>query len=341
MKKPVELKVLADLVQGEVQGNPRYPIRALNAVDKAGPEEISFLVPGKKVSNLRAGALLVAHDSPLEYPNLVRVDSPAIAFARLLEFFYPGEPFWQGISDQAVISPEARLGREVSVGPFSSVGKDTEIGDGTEIHAGVIIYRRVRIGKGCTLYSNVVIREEVEIGDHVVIHAGAVIGADGFGFQRKKNGKFVKVPQKGRVVIEDHCEIGANVCIDRSTIEETRIGADVKLDNLVQIGHNVRVGNSTAISALTGVAGSARIGRQVTIGGQVGIADHVSIADGTMIAGKTGVTGQVKSKAIIAGYPHKDIRNWRREQVILRNIEAHIQKIRELEDRIAKLEGKQ
>jgi len=174
----------------------------------------------------------------------------------------------------------------------------------------------------------------------VTIQPGAVIGADGFGFTRLSNGQPVKIPQKGKVIIGNNCEIGANTCIDRSTIEETILNDYVKIDNLVQIGHNTKIGKSTAISALSGISGSVEIGENVIMGGQVGIADHIKITDGVMIAARCGVSKNIKNKSIIAGSPHQEIAKWRKSFVIYRNIEKYIEKIKILENKIKKLEEK-
>jgi UDP-3-O-[3-hydroxymyristoyl] glucosamine N-acyltransferase len=268
------------------------------------------------------------------------VPDPQLAFARLLDYFHPRLPFWTGVADNAYISEKAQLAIDVSVGPFSFIGENSQIGDGSEIHAGVAIYNDVTIGRNCLIYSHVVIRENVVIGDRVIIHPGAVIGADGFGFGRAADGSTVKIPQKGRVVIGSGCEIGANTCIDRSTIEETVLEENVKLDNLVQIGHNVRIGRDSAISSQTGISGSTRIGAQVIMGGQVGIADHLQIADGVMIAAKSGVSGSVKTRMVVAGYPHQEIGAWRKNMVLARNLAEMKETLRLLEKKVKKLEEK-
>jgi UDP-3-O-[3-hydroxymyristoyl] glucosamine N-acyltransferase len=204
----------------------------------------------------------------------------------------------------------------------------------------VIIYRDVKIGRDCLIYSQVVIRENVEIGDRVIIHPGAVIGTDGFGYGRNADGTPVKIPQKGKVIIAAGCEIGANTCIDRSTIEETTLAENVKLDNLVQLGHNVRIGKNTIISSQTGISGSTEIGENVVMGGQVGIADHVKIADGVMIAAKSGISGSVKTKMIVAGIPHQEFSAWRKNMVLVRNLADWKEKLRLIEKKIKALEEK-
>lgn len=329
------LNELSQLVGGRLKGDPGFEITSVNSLQKAGPTEIAFSIKDNiDVGPLHAGALVVGKKSPVTYPNLVYVDEPYLAFASLLEFFFPHHRFNREISSNAVVCAGAVLGLGVSIGAYSYVGENTIIAENTEIHSGVKIYHNAKIGKNCIIYSNVVIREEVEIGDNVIIQPGAVIGADGFGFTRLKDGTPVKVPQKGKVIIGNNCEIGANTCIDRSTIEETVLNDYVKTDNLVQVGHNVRIGKFTAISALTGISGSVDVGENVIMGGQVGIADHVTIADGVMIAAKSGISGSVKKRGIVAGIPHQDIRKWRKNHAIFRNLEEYVERIKILENKI-------
>jgi len=337
----INLKDISRLVEGELKGDPDFEIASVNSLYKAGEKEIAFSVKDEiKIETLKAGALVVGKTSRLIYPNLIYVREPYLAFARLLAYFFPHQRFNEGIAEYAYVAPGAVIGKDVSLGAFAYVGENSEIGENTEIHTGVKIYRNVKIGKNCLIYANVVIREDVEIGHHVVIQPGAVIGADGFGFIRLQDGDGapVKIPQKGKVIIGSHCEIGANTCIDRSTIEETVLKDYVKTDNLVQVGHNVKIGKGTAISALTGISGSAEIGENVIMGGQVGIADHVGIPDGVMIAAKTGVSGSIKEKCVVAGYPHMDIRRWRRSIAVFRNLESYAQRIKYLETKIKEIE---
>jgi len=337
------LKKITEIISGQLKGDPAREITGIQALKKAGSNEITFLAKGKEsqdLSAIKAGALIVTADSRIDYPNLVHVADPQLAFARLLDFFYPRQPFNTGIAANASISEKARLADHVRIGPFSVVGDNSEIGENTEIHAGVVVYRDVKIGRDCLIYSHVVIRENVEIGDRVIIHPGAVIGADGFGYGHSADGTPVKIPQKGKVIIGAGCEIGANTCIDRSTIEETVLNENVKLDNLVQVGHNVHIGKNTIISSQTGISGSTEIGANVIMGGQVGIADHIQIADNVMIAAKSGVSGSVKTKMIVAGYPHQEIGSWRKNMVLARNLAEWKDKLRLIENKIKKLEEK-
>lgn len=337
----IKLKEINKIINGKLNGDPEYLIYSVNSIKKANQKEISFAAKDNiKLEKVIAGALIVKEDSHITYSNLIYVKEPYLAFAKLLEYFFPHKRFNKIISKNAYISKTVHVGRGVTIGAFTYIGDNTTIGYNTEIHSGVKIYNNVKVGKNCIIYSNVVIREDIEIGNDVTIQPGAVIGADGFGFTRLSNGQPVKIPQKGKVIIGNNCEIGANTCIDRSTIEETILNDYVKLDNLIQIGHNTKIGKSTAISALSGISGSVEIGDNVIMGGQVGIADHIKIADGVMIAARCGVSKNIKNKSIIAGSPHQEITKWRKSFVIYRNIEKYIEKIKILENKIKKLEGK-
>jgi UDP-3-O-[3-hydroxymyristoyl] glucosamine N-acyltransferase len=341
MRKMPSLQKLCDLIDGTLHGDPHYTIRSINSIDRASADEITFAATDNiNTAAIKAGALIVRQNSTIHYPNLIKVDEPYQAFAILMQFFFPENRFGDSIHPQAFISDTAKLADKVSVGMFTYIGDQTTIGENSDIHPMVAIYNNVKIGRGCTIYANVTIRENVEIGDHVLIHPGTVIGADGFGFYRLRDRIPYKIPQRGKVIIGNHCEIGANCCIDRSTIENTIIEDHVKLDNMVQIGHNVTVGEGTTISALTGISGSVKIGKKVIMGGQVGIADHINIGEGVMIAGKTGITKDVPANTIISGSPHLEIRQWRKNYAIFRNLDKYIERIKNLEKKINQLEEK-
>ncbi|HLP59509.1 MAG TPA: UDP-3-O-(3-hydroxymyristoyl)glucosamine N-acyltransferase [Candidatus Deferrimicrobium sp.] len=336
----IKLDDLTRLVNGKLKGDPEFLVNSVDAIHKAGPDAISFCVKDSIAGkSIQAGALIVAEGSTIEYPNLVYVSEPYQAFAFLLDYFFPHRRFNEAVSPRAHVEETAVIGENVSVGPFSYVGPNTQIGANSEIHSGVKIYRDVKIGKNCLIYSNVVIREDVTIGDGVVIQPGAVIGSDGFGFTRLSDGTPVKIPQKGKVVIGNNCEIGANTCIDRSTIEETVLSDYVKMDNLVQIGHNVRIGKGTAISALSGISGSSEIGANVIIAGQAGVVDHVKIADEVILAAGAGVSGNIKTKGIVAGRPHQDFDSWKKSQVIIRNLDKYVERIKQLEKTLKELQN--
>jgi len=329
------LKEIAEITGGRVRGDDKIEITGINTARKAGESEIALLAkPGKKAPSTNAAALLVPDGIPFDFPNLILVADPMPAFAALLTFFHPARPFYSGIHPDARLGENVTLGKDVCIGPFSFIGRNSVIGDNSEIHANVTVYPEVVIGRHCLIHSGAVIREKTIIGERVIIQPGAVIGADGFGFTRDGQGRPIKIPQVGRVVIGDHCEVGANTCVDRSTLEETVLAAGVKLDNLVQIGHNVIIGPGTAVSAQSGIAGSTKIGSQVVMGGQVGIADHLEIADKVMIAAHCGVSGSVKEAgALIAGSPHQNMAKWRRSQVLIRNLDNFRERLRILENK--------
>ncbi len=335
------LKELSDLLGGRLKGDPNFNIRVVNSLDNASGDEIAIIAkPVSAKLKIKAGAVVVDSKSEVKHKNIIYVDDPFLALSVLISHFFPLKRFNLGIGKYVRIADTAKLGVDVSVGDHSFIGENVEIGGHSEIHSGVKIYRNVKIGDNALIYSNVVIREDVVIGKGVIIQPGAVIGSDGFGFARDKSGKPVKIPQVGNVVIGDNCEIGANVCIDRSTMDKTVIDNSVKIDNLVQIGHNVKVGESTSISAQSGISGSTEVGKNVIMAGQVGLADHIKIGDGVIIAAKAGVSGFVKDKSVVAGIPQQDFMSWKRSQVILRNIEKYIERIKILETKIGKTEEK-
>jgi len=333
------LKELSELVHGRFSGDSDFIIRLVNSLENAGPDEIAIAVKSRNVTkNVNAGVLIVSEDSDVKYKNLIYVEDPFIALSILIKFFFPISRFNYGIGKNVTIAKTVKIGEGTSVGDYSYVGEKVEIGSDCEIHSGVKIYDNVKIGDNALIYSNVVIREDTIIGNDVVIQPGAVIGSDGFGFVRDKEGKPIKIPQRGNVVIGDNCEIGANVCIDRSTLNTTYIADSVKIDNLVQVGHNVKIGEGTSISAQTGISGSTEIGKSVIMAGQVGLADHIKVGDGVMIAAKAGISGNVKEKSVVAGIPQQDLMSWKRSQVILRNIEKYIERIKVLERKTEKME---
>jgi UDP-3-O-[3-hydroxymyristoyl] glucosamine N-acyltransferase len=237
----------------------------------------------------------------------------------------------------AAVAPGARIGQDVSIGAFVAVAEDVTIGDNTVIFPNVTIGPGARIGNDCVIHSNVSIRERVTIGNRVVLQNGVVVGGDGYGFVRRGDGTHEKIPQVATVVLEDDVEIGANTTIDRPAVGETRIQAGTKLDNLVQIGHGVRVGRNVLMAAQVGIAGSTEIDDDVVFGGQVGVGGHLSIGRGAVAVGQSGVTNSLDPKAMVAGYPAIDSREWRKSSVIFRRLPELKKRIEELEARLAEV----
>jgi UDP-3-O-[3-hydroxymyristoyl] glucosamine N-acyltransferase len=290
---------IATWLHGEVIGNGTVRIERVAKIEEADQLSISFLANPKYeryLETTQAGAVLVskkyqiAKRPPRANLVLIKVDDPYVAFLEVLRKLTPSvDPFPKGIHPSAVIAKTAKLGTNVCVGANAVIEDDAVVGDNTIISHGCVIGIAASLGTDCQLFPNVTLYHQTRIGNRVRMHSGVVIGADGFGFAPKADGVFEKIPQLGIVVIEDDVEIGANSTIDRATIGETTIRRGVKIDNLVQIGHNCVIGENTVIAAQTGIAGSVKIGKQCMIGGQVGIAGHIEIADRVTLLAQSGV----------------------------------------------------
>lgn len=335
----MKLKEFAEIVQGAVQGDPEIEITGVSGILDAKEGDITFVSSAKylKLAYESKASCIIAKEllPDIETAQLL-ISNPYFAFAKALEFFYPGPSFKPGISETAIVSSSVRLGINISVYPFAFLSDGVSIGDDTIILPGVFIGDNTKIGKQCIIHPNVVVREGVTIGDRVIIHSGAVIGSDGYGYTFEKDEHY-KIPQVGGVIIEDDVEIGSNVSVDRATIGNTVIGKGAKIDNLVQIAHNVKIGQRSLIMALAGIAGSSEIGHYVTIGGQAAIADHTVIEAGTMIAGKSGLFGHVK-KGVYSGSPAIPHKDWLRSQALFSKLPELYKRIKELEAKIDRLE---
>jgi len=255
----------------------------------------------------------------------------------LLEIFYPPSEPSPGIHPSAVIHPEAQIGDRVSIQSCAVINKGVRLGSGVEIGSCTIVSEDSQIGDCSHIHPNVTIYPGTQIGRRVIIHAGSVIGSDGFGYARK-NGLPYKVPQIGKVVIDDDCEIGANVTIDRGTLGATHISKGVKIDNLVQIGHNVIIGAYSIVVSQVGISGSTQIGEGVIMAGQVGVAGHIQIGDRVTVAAKTGITKNVSSGETMAGFMAMPVREWRKSEAIYRRLPELQNGYRELLKRVKALE---
>ncbi len=306
---------IARIINGRVIGDSSVLVKGVSSLEEAREGELSFVTEEyykkHKRVNTRASVLIVPKSFPtLEDKVHIIVDNPKEAIIKILHLFEEKD-YGSGISPYAVISSSAKLGNNVVVREFVVIEDNAIIEDDVIIMPFCYIGKNVFVGRGTVLFPRVVIYKDCIIGKECVIHAGSVIGADGFGYIEVE-GKRVKIPQIGRVVIEDHVEIGANTCIDRATLGSTKIGQGTKLDNLVQIGHNVVIGRNTVIAGQTGIAGSVKVGDNVMMGGQVGVADHVSIGNRVKIAAKAGVSGNVKDDEVIIGSPAMPVAIWKR-----------------------------
>jgi UDP-3-O-[3-hydroxymyristoyl] glucosamine N-acyltransferase len=293
------MKELSKLLDGKLVGNPDVIVSKPSKIEEGGEGSISFLHNPRYEAYLyttSASAVLVPENFEPRIsvkPTLLKVKNVYNAMALTLEKFSEPVLYPTGIADESVIHPSVSIGKKVSVGIYTVIEQNGFIGENTIIYPQVFIGKNVSIGKNCVLFPGVRILADCEIGDHCIIHANVVIGCDGFGFVSDGGSLLRKIPQLGNVILEDYVEIGANSTIDRATLGATIIKKGVKIDNLVQIGHNAEVGENTVIAAQTGVAGSTHIGSNCQIGGQVGFSGHLKIADGTKIQGQSGISASI------------------------------------------------
>jgi len=333
---------LAGATGCRLDGAADVEIRGVRSLEEAGPEDLSFVAREAYLSRLagsRAGAVIVGEGwSPVDRSAL-RTRNPYLALARALALLQPGREIEPGIHPTAVVGPEAAISPLATVGPLCLIGRAASLGDHTVLEGQVAVGEGVRIGNHCRLAPQVVLRDGVQLGDRVIIHSGTVIGADGFGYARD-GARYVKIPQVGRVVIEDDVEIGANVAIDRATLGETRIGRGTKIDNLVQIAHNVQVGADTVIVAQVGISGSTRIGARVTLAGQVGIVDHVEIGDDVIVGSQAGVSKDIPPRSVVLGAPAIPHQEYKRQLAAFARLPELRKLVQALDARLAALEAR-
>lgn len=292
-------KQIASFLSGEIEGDPDVSVHTLSKIEEGVPGSLSFLSNPKYTEYLyttQASIVLVNRNFVAEQPvnsTLIRVDDAYQSLAVLLTMVSQAKGSKKGIDPQTSIAASATLGENMYVGPYTVIGENTQIGNNTQLHAQVYVGDGVRIGSDCILYQGVKIMDDCVIGNGCILQPGAIIGSDGFGFAPQGSGDYQKIPQIGNVVLEDNVEIGSNTTIDRATMGSTVIRKGVKLDNLIQVGHNVEIGANTVIAAQSGIAGSTKVGKNCMIGGQVGMAGHLHIADGAMIGAQSGISNSI------------------------------------------------
>jgi UDP-3-O-[3-hydroxymyristoyl] glucosamine N-acyltransferase len=339
-------RIIADYLKGDIDGNPEVIVNTVAKIEEGFKGALSFLANPKYepfIYSTKSSVVLVNKEfvpSATIEATLIRVNDAYEAFASLLTLVEMSKPKKKGIHQTAVIEPSAKVGSDVYIGAYAYIGEKCIIGDGCSIYPHVYIGDSTKVGKNCTLNPGVKIYHECLIGNGCIIHAGTVIGSDGFGFAPQSEGAFMKIPQIGNVVLEDNVEIGANVAIDRATMGSTIIHKGVKIDNLVQIGHNVEIGENTVMAGQTGIAGSTKVGKNCMFGGQVGLAGHIKIADGTKIGAQAGVGSDVKEGQVLLGTPAFDSRQFIRSSVVFKNLPEINTKIRTIEKDIESLKKK-
>lgn len=340
---------IASYTGGTVDGNPEATVSTFAKIEEGVEGAISFLANVKYehyIYETKSSVVLVNRDFQPSQPvaaTLVRVDNAYESVAKLLQLYQSMQEKRVGIDSLAFIHPSAKIGKDCYVGPFVAIAEGVEIGDGCVLHPHVTVGKNAKVGNGTEIYSNAVIYHDCKVGNNCILHAGCVIGADGFGFAPAADG-YEKIPQIGIVTIEDNVEIGANTCVDRSTMGSTIIRKGVKLDNLVQIAHNVEVGANTVMSSQVGVAGSAKVGEWCMFGGQVGIAGHISVGDRTNIGAQSGVAGGNLAKrggATLMGYPAVEHRKFAKNSAALNALPDLLKEVAELRKEINELKQKQ
>jgi len=335
------LREIAKRLSCTLDGDGDVEITGISTLESAHSGDLSFLTnPRYKAAAQKtsASALIVSRDCPPLGPSLLRSDNPYLTFALALELFFPKKPSSSGVHPTAIVAGSARLGAGVSIGALSYVGEEVIVGSGTQIGVRCVIEDRVRLGEHCIVHSGCVVREQVQIGRGCVLQSNCVIGSDGFGYAKKEDGAWHRIPQTGTVVLEDEVDVGACVAIDRATLGETRIRRGTKIDNSVHIGHGCDVGPDNLICAQVGLAGSTRTGAQVILAGQVGAAGHLTIGDGVIATAQTGIPSSVEAGRHISGAPAVDHAVWLKSSAAYARLPELARIVRALERRMSALE---
>jgi UDP-3-O-[3-hydroxymyristoyl] glucosamine N-acyltransferase len=324
-------------------GDDAIDITRVAGLEDAGPGDVTFLTNSRYAGKLpatRASAVIVDEHVPAAPCAMLRSANPYLAFAEAVALLNPPAAAVPGISPLAAIDPTAIIGPEAAIGPFVAIGARVRVGARTVLRPHVVVGAGASIGADCVIHAHASIREDVQIGDRVILQNGAVVGSDGFGFADRADGSHQKIPQVGRVVVEDDVEIGALSEIDRPAVGETRIAAGTKIDNLVQIAHGVKVGRDVLLAAQVGIAGSTVLEDGVRMGGQSGATGHVHLGRRSSVSAKTAVTKDVEAGRHVAGIPAIDVDVWRETTVLVRRLPELRQALADLEARLKKLEGK-
>ncbi|MEG1885899.1 MAG: UDP-3-O-(3-hydroxymyristoyl)glucosamine N-acyltransferase [Alistipes sp.] len=339
-------EMIAGFLGGDLVGNKDTTVCTVSSIEEGRAGSLAYLTNPKYESFLyttQASVVLVNRSfEPAQAvaATLIKVDNAEECVLKLLEMYNAAKPQKKGIGKWASISEQAQLGKECYVGDFTVIEAGAKIGDNCQIYPQVYIGDGVSVGEGTKIYPGVKIYEGCHVGKNCILHAGAVIGADGFGFAPNAAGGFDKIPQLGNVLIEDDVEVGANTCIDRAKTDSTIIRKGVKLDNLIQVGHNVQIGENTVSSAQMGIAGTSKVGRNCFLAGQVGIKDHVTIGDRVKIGSKSGIDKNIPDDEVRMGYPALPGMQFHRSSAVFKNLPDLVQRVNALERIVKNLEEK-
>ena len=338
-------EMIAGFLNGTIVGDKNASVSTVSSIDGGKAGSLAYLTnPRYEQYIYTTEASIVLVDKTFEpkeevKTTLIKVENVAECVLNLLEMYNAAKPRKTGIAKMASISEEATVGENCYVGDFAVIERGAKIGDNVQIYPQCYIGDNVTIGEGTKLYPGVKIYEGCRIGKNCILHAGSVIGADGFGFAPREDGTFAKIPQLGIVILEDNVEIGANTCIDRAKTDATIVHSGVKLDNLIQLGHNVEVGANTVMSAQVGIAGTTKVGSNCFIAGQVGIADHITVGNGVKIGSKSGIDKSVADGEIRFGYPALPGVQYHRSFAVFRQLPDMAYTLRKLEKAVAALEA--
>jgi UDP-3-O-[3-hydroxymyristoyl] glucosamine N-acyltransferase len=345
----MQLSEIARKLDCRLDGPGDTMIHGVGGIEHAEPGEITFLANRRYfplLKTTRASAVLLQEGISLDrdpaMPKLaaLRSANPYLAFAHAIELFYQAPKYKPGFHPTAMISKSAKIATGAHIGPYCVVEDDVEIGRNSVLHSFVTIYQGAKIGDDFFAHSHAVVREFCRIGDRVILQNGAIIGGDGLGYAKQKDGTWYKMQQSGPAVLEDDVEVQSNACVDRATVGETRVGRGTKLDDMVLVGHASRVGSNAMLCGQVGLAGSTKVGDGCILAGQVGTAGHLIIGDGAVLTAKSGVPNDVPARTMYSGYPAVENRQWLKTVAALNRLPDLQKRVWELEAELERLGGR-
>ncbi|MAZ58814.1 MAG: UDP-3-O-(3-hydroxymyristoyl)glucosamine N-acyltransferase [Flavobacteriales bacterium] len=331
----IKANEICKIIKGTLIGDPNINISSFSNIENAKKGNVTFLADmryKKYIDSTEASLIIVPRINIKTEKTIIKVDNPVERFIEILNLFSPKKTEKREIAQSAKINQNSKISQNVFIGENSVIQENTKINSNCIINSNTFIGKNTKIGSNTQIGPNVTIYPNTEIGENCIIHAGVVIGSEGFGFIQKKDG-IIKIPQIGKTIIKNNVEIGSNTTIDRGTFNNTTINSGVKLDNLIQVGHNVTIGENTIIAAQTGIAGSTKIGKNCMIGGQVAIADHITIGNNVKIAGKSGVIKNVPNNKILQGHLAFNIKDFQKSYIHFKNLTKIVSDIEQLKEK--------